>query len=371
MIWLWIAAALVSAALAALVVQRGGRAAAAAGGAIPALAVYRRQMAELDDLADRGLLAEGERRAVRAETGRRLLSAAGREEPPLKAGRPGLVVAAAAAAPLLALILYAGVGAPGFADQPFAARLADWKAADPASLSPPQMAAILRGIAKARPGDPEPLRNLALAELASGQPLEAAQAAERAIAIDPKRADLWELVGDADASAAGGDVGPDAEAAFRRALALDPTASAARYALARARIARGDVAGGLADWRALEAGLAPGDARRDGLAREIAYVAGHGALPVEAAPAGPPGGAAGVGPTQIQAMVDGLAARLKADPDDPDGWVRLVRAYGVLGETDRQGAAMAEARRRYAAKPDVLAALAAAAQAPQPAAAAR
>ena len=32
-------------------------------------------------------------------------------------------------------------------------------------------------------------------------------------------------------------------------------------------------------------------------------------------------------------MVEGLAARLKVHPDDPAGWVRLVRAYTVLGET--------------------------------------
>jgi cytochrome c-type biogenesis protein CcmH len=234
------------------------------------------------------------------------------------------------------------------------------------------MAAILRDIARARPGDPEPLRNLALAELASAQPLEAAQAAQRALAIDPRRADLWELVGDADASAANGEVGADAEDAFRHALALDPNASAARYALARAKIARGDLAGGLAGWRALAASLASDDPRRDGLAREVAYVSAHGSLPIEGAPRSPAGGgAAGVGPAQIQGMVDGLAARLKATPEDPDGWVRLVRAYGVLGETDRQGAALAEARSRYAGKPDVLAALAAAAQAPQPAAAVR
>jgi cytochrome c-type biogenesis protein CcmH len=70
-------------------------------------------------------------------------------------------------------------------------------------------------------------------------------------------------------------------------------------------------------------------------------------------------------------MVDGLAARLHAHPDEPDGWVRLVRAYGVLGETDRQGATLAEARRRYAGRADVLVALAAAASAPAPAAASR
>jgi cytochrome c-type biogenesis protein CcmH len=365
MIWLWIAAALVSAGLATLVVQRAARAAAAAGGENPALAVYRRQMAELDDLADRGLLADGERRAVRAETGRRLLAAAGREEPPPKAGRPGVVVAAAAAAPLLALIVYVVVGAPGFPDQPFAKRLAEWSHADLGALSWPQVAALMQANVKQHPGDAGRLQALAVAQLNAGQPLEAAQALQRATALAPRDAHLWELLGEVQASAANGEVGVDAQDAFRHALALDPNASAARYALARAKIAQGDVAGGLADWRALEATLAPEDPRRDGLAKEVAYVAAHGALPIEGAAESPAGGGAGgVGPAQIQGMVDGLAARLKADPDDPDGWVRLVRAYGVLGETDRQSAALAQARQRYAGKPDVLAALAAATQPP-------
>ena len=363
MIWLWIAAAAMSAGLAALVVQRAAHAAAAASGENPALAVYRRQMAELDDLAERGLLAEGERRAVRAETGRRLLTAAGRQEAPLQDSRPGVVLAAAAAAPILALIVYVAIGAPGFPDQPFKARVAAWRAADPGSLSAPQMAAILTQITRERPGDVDARRTLALAQLASGQPLEAAQAVQRAIALDPRRADLWEILGEADATAANGDIDADAQAAFQRALALDPSSAAARYGLARAKIARGDVAGGLADWRAVEASLAPDDPRRDTLGREIAQVAARGTL--ASGPSQASAGAGGpVGAAQIQGMVDGLAARLQAHPDDPDGWVRLVRAYGVLGETGRQGAALAEARRRYAGHADVLAALAAAASAP-------
>jgi cytochrome c-type biogenesis protein CcmH len=233
------------------------------------------------------------------------------------------------------------------------------------------MAAVLSQVVKQRPNDVDARRAFALAELASEQPLEAAQAAQRALAIDPRRADLWEILGEADTMAAGGDIGADAEAAFQKALALDPTSAAARYALARARIAHGDVAGGLADWRAVEASLAPDDPRRDTLGREIAYVAARGALPVGGAPQAPGGAGPAVGPPQIQAMVDGLAARLKADPDDPPGWVRLVRAYGVLGETDRQSAALAAARRRYAGHTDVLAALAAAANAAPPAAAGR
>ena len=371
MIWLWIAAALVSAGLAALVVQRAARAAAAAGGENPALNVYRRQMAELDDLADRGLLAESERRSVRAETGRRLLAAAGRAEPPLTSAQPGVVLAAAAAAPILALIVYVAIGAPGFPDQPFAGRLAEWSHADLGALSWPQVAALMQANVKQHPGDAGRLQALAVAQLNAGQPLEAAQALQRATALAPRDAHLWELLGEAQAMAAGGDIDADAQAAFRQALALDPTSAGAKYALGQARIAHGDITGGLADWRALEASLAPDDSRREGLVKEIDYVAAHGALPPAGSPENSSAAQPAVGPAQIQAMVDGLAARLKANPDDPQGWVRLVRAYGVLGEADRQAAALAEARRRYAGHADVLAALADAANAPAPTAATR
>src|SRR5580692_11434564 len=114
MIWLWIAAALVSAALATLVVQRAVSASRAQPSGNPALAVYRRQMAELDELAERGVLAEGERRSVRAETGRRLMAAAERWEAPTVNSRPLVILLAAAAVPLTAIVAYLVLGAPNF-----------------------------------------------------------------------------------------------------------------------------------------------------------------------------------------------------------------------------------------------------------------
>jgi cytochrome c-type biogenesis protein CcmH len=353
MIWLWVAAALVSAAMAALIVQRAARAANQGRGDNAALAVYRRQMAELDELADRGLIAEGEKRSVRAETGRRLLAAAERTDPPLRAARPAPILIGAAAVPLAAVAVYLAVGAPGLEDQPFAKRVADWRAADPQSLTPPEMAAVLREIAAERPADPEPLRHLAVAELSSGAPLEAEQALQRAISLAPQREDLWEMLAETSVMAANGEVTPDAVIDFRKALALNPNAPGPRYYLARARIAGGDVAGGLADWRALAASLPPRGQLQTALANEIQQVSQTGKLADQTQPEAPPQ----VGPAQIQAMVDGLAQRLAAHPDDPAGWVRLVRAYTVLGETGRRDAALAEARRRFAGRAEVIAAL--------------
>ncbi len=37
----------------------------------------------------------------------------------------------------------------------------------------------------------------------------------------------------------------------------------------------------------------------------------------------------------IRGMVDRLATRLKQDGDDVEGWLRLVRAYMVMGDRDK------------------------------------
>jgi len=65
---------------------------------------------------------------------------------------------------------------------------------------------------------------------------------------------------------------------------------------------------------------------------------------------------------QIRGMVEGLAARLGTNTDDPQGWVRLVRAWSVLGETARRDAALANARTLYKDRPEILKALDEAAQ---------
>lgn len=347
----WIAAAALSAA-AGWLMLRGARAATArAVGEDPALAVHRRQLAEIDDLAARDLLPADEVRATRAEAGRRLLAAAEAPASPFSANGRRLVLAAAIAAPLLALGVYVLTGAPGAADQPFARRLADWRHADPSSLDPPRMAALMRAIVVERPTDPEAFKNLALAELASGDAMAASGALRHAVALAPDRADLWAALGETFIAEADGEIGVDARAAFTEALRRDPTSLSARYFLARADIADGKVDAGLAGWRALLASLPVEDPSRVALAGEIATATQAGGLPrTRAAPAQPDAAA-------IRGMVEGLAERLQAAPDDPQGWVRLVRAWSVLGETAKRDAALARARGQFKGRRDVLDAL--------------
>ena len=54
----------------------------------------------------------------------------------------------------------------------------------------------------------------------------------------------------------------------------------------------------------------------------------------------------------VRGMVARLADRLKQDGSDVDGWLRLARAYLVLGERDKANAAVGEARRALASDPD-------------------
>ena len=371
----WIAAALISALIASLVLLRAAR--AAAGPATledPSLGVYRRQLTEIDDLAERGLLPDSEVRLARAEAGRRLLGAAERQP---DTGGPGAgdrrwVLAASALAPLAAIGVYMLLGSPGAADQPYKQRLAAWRAADPSTLDPPRMAAVVGMIVAEHPGKVLPLYYLAQAQLAAGEPFQAEHSLRKALLLAPNRADLWTALGELLTAEAQGEPSAASATAFERARALDPKAPIPRYNLAMTQIRNGDVSGGLATLRALAVDIPAADPARKDLEGQIAQIQRTGALPPPqaAAPdaAGTPASAAPVGGDQqafIRAMVDRLAARLAAQPDDPAGWARLIRAYAVLGDTARKNAAQARAEDLFKSRPDALAVVRQASGSPQ------
>ncbi|MDR3513229.1 MAG: c-type cytochrome biogenesis protein CcmI [Caulobacteraceae bacterium] len=376
MIVFWISAALVSAAAAALIIHRAARALRTGDGEDPALAVYKRGLSEIDDLADRGLILETERRSAHAEAARRLLAAADAPAAPPLAGRGGRVAIAVVAglAPLVAIGVYLVVGSPQVPDQPFARRLAEWRKADPSTLTPEQMAAVLQLLAQQRPNDPRVFYFLARAQLAAGDGFSAVRNLQRAIDLDPNNAELWTTLAETQMAQAGGDTpSGDALKAFQRAAQIDPAGAPARYYLARARIAGGDAAGGLAAWRALDHDLPATDPRRQPLEQDIAVVERTHALPqaVQADQGQQAQGQQAQGPSAagqqafIRSMVASLAARLKANPDDAAGWARLIRSYAVLGDAPNHAAALAQARALFKDRPNDLRLIEAASDAPQ------
>jgi cytochrome c-type biogenesis protein CcmH len=352
MVVFWTAAGLLSVAAAAVIFLRAARSAAESGLADPTLDVYRRQLTEIDDLAERGLMEAGERDAARAEAARRLLVAADgpRAGWTDSAAQRPVVLAAAAAVGVLTLAGYLFLGQPGSPDQPLQRRVEAWASSQITDLDAPQLAAVLRQALKVRP-EAEGFRFLALAEAQSGNPAAAAKALRRAVALAPGRADLWEMLGLSLISGAGGEVTPDARDALATALRLAPGSLVSRFHLARARAASGDREGGIRDLRAIASDLPAGDPRRADIETAIREAQ---------APAGP--AVDGPASEMIGRMVSGLAERLQANPDDPEGWIRLVRSYAVLGDTAKRDAALDQARRRYSGTPDILGRLEAAAR---------
>lgn len=400
-------AAVVLSALAALLILQRAAVAARRTDTDPTLAVYRRQLSEIDDLAERGLLADAELRAAKAEAARRLLNVRA-EAPAAEAAAPASVskslrlwiLAGAVVAPAIALGLYVWLGSPGSPDQPFADRLKGWTQSDPGQLTAPQMAAVLETVAKSRPNDAEPLTFLARAQAASGQVAAAAETMRKATRLEPNVPELWSNLGILLLMQGQGEETEPAQAAFRRAVQLDPKDAPARYHLARAKLAAGNVQEGLAGWRALAADLPEGDPQRLQLEQEIdatakagrlvatlprpqqqqADAGGPGADPNAVVGAltgqsnagvaspeqgGPPAAAGGDQKAFINSMVARLEERLKANPNDVAGWSRLIRSYAVLGEPDKMKTALDQAHKIFKSNPEALKQVDSAMAAPQ------
>lgn len=263
----WIMTALL-AALAGLLVLAGARRGADAGEAVtPDLAVA--ELSELDRLKARGLLDEAGWAAARAEAGRRILSGQ-REAAPVGEGAADRfwVLGGIGVAVVGSVGLYMAVGTPGLPDQAYERRVDEW-AGQLDTLQPPQVAAVVARIAEERPNDHEVLTMLGEARARAGDPIGAASAYRRAVAVQPEDAQSWARLGEVLVRANQGAIGGDAEAAFRRALSLDPNQGGARYFLGEAALARGDTATVREMWLPLIAALDPSDAGRADLTARL------------------------------------------------------------------------------------------------------
>ncbi len=330
------------------------------------------QLADIDAQERAGTVNAVEAAALRIETKRRLLVESVGERParPLGTGALGqIAVAVAVLVTLGGTLLYSRLGSPeGPAAAlpeaaPAVAAVAAPAPAGDAAVS--QLIATLESRLKANPADPEGWRMLGWSRYSLGQFAGAADAYTHAATMAPGRADLQSALGEALTLAANGTVTPAAKAAFDRAVATDSADARAVYFQGVARDQAGDHAGAVDTWVALLKSAPAGAPWAPDVRRTLTQVAGQagisltGRLPTDTAAttiAPPPLGTAppSIGalpqPTESQAaavramapdaqkamirqMVDGLAARLKASPQDPDGWLRLIRARMVQGDT--------------------------------------
>jgi cytochrome c-type biogenesis protein CcmH len=367
------------------------------------LRVYRDQLKEIDRDAARGLIAAEEAERLRSEVSRRILAA----DTALTSGTASASAAkgpikAMAALTALGLIggaygLYLQIGAPGYGDLSLKDRIAmaeeirqtrpsqaDVEGQVPPFTAPQVDANFLtlmerlRSAVAERPNDLQGHVLLARNEAVLGNFTAAYKAQGQILSIKGDTATAQDYADYADLMilAAGGYVSPEAETALNAAFARDQNNGPTRYyvGLMFAQTGRPDRAFRL--WDAL---LKEGPPTAPWIApireqiEEMAQRAGvRYTLPAdEAAPSGQPPVAGLPGPTgqdienaaqmsdaerkeMIGSMVARLSDRLATEGGEPAEWARLIGALGVLGETERARAILAEAQEKFLGQTEAL-----------------
>ncbi|CAO3408124.1 c-type cytochrome biogenesis protein CcmI [Azospirillum largimobile] len=373
----WILAAVLTAAVLLLIVPPLLRSGAAAPDREAFdREVYRDQLDELERDRARGLINDAQAEAAKAEIARRMLATAEKGAAAATPAAPRssrvLAVLLALVLPLGALSVYGLYGRPDLPAQPLASRNLEQERGGPPKTVLAAMDKLKAQLAE-NPNDLQGWLILGQAYAKMGRNADAAEALRHAVTLNKDDVELQGLFGETLVSANDGMVPEEAVKAFDAVLAKEPKDPRARFFAALARYQAGDRKDALDRWSALMA-ESPADAPwvpvlRDQI-REAAIALDLDPakvtpqpLPAEQKPAGPvaqgqngQAGQAGEGQSQdemIRGMVAGLAARLDADPSDVDGWLKLARSYGVLGEPEKALEAARKARERAPDRADV------------------
>lgn len=313
------------------------------------LEVYRDQLAELERDASRGLIQPAEAEEARAEIARRILrlgdvgqantsqaDAPGTRQP----SRAARLVATSAVlvVPLLSWGLYSQLGSPDLPSQPLAERLAK----NPADSSVDELVARAEAHLAADPSDGRGWDVLAPIYLRLQRFSDAVTAYRNAIRLDGDTAAREAGLGEAIANAAGGIVSADAQSAFEQALKLDPANQKAAFYLAMALAQEGRLAEATAAWQKMLGLLPPDSPWRGAVQQALAEAANRSVAsgePAKGPDAAAVDAASSMAPQDRQAMIDtmvaGLDEKLRQNPRDTEGWMRLIRSYVVLGKADQ------------------------------------
>jgi cytochrome c-type biogenesis protein CcmH len=346
-----------------------GRAPAAGGSD---LAVYRDQLEEIErDRAD-GRIGHDEFEAARVEVSRRLLGAAAAApqtgstetggtdtDPPPSRRRVAALAGAAVLLPLFAVPFYAELGSPGLPGAPLASR----GAVTQQEASIDVLIARIERHLEERPDDGRGWEVIAPVYLRLERYEDAVKARRNALKLLGSTAQREVDFGSALTMAAGGVVTADAKAAFDRATAIEPDNIQAMFFLGVAAQQDGHDAEAARIWHDLIAKAPPGAPWIPLVRERLARVAPDPPQP-QPQPAAPGPSASDMAAAQdmtpearaqfINSMVERLANRLHENPADVDGWLRLLRAYKVMGDRDKARAAANEARDALAREPEKL-----------------
>jgi cytochrome c-type biogenesis protein CcmH len=333
--------------------------------------VYKDQLLEIDADLERGLLSEDQGEAARTEIKRRMLAAADSSDAvkePAASGSNGLLIAAISLfVPVGAVLLYLNLGNPDQPDQPLAERKANTMTAqseqDQEIL---EATAKLAQHLKSNPDDLRGWRLLGRTYLTQGRYGDSAAALGSAYKLAGDDPDVVVDYAEALTLAAQSKVTDQSRDLFNKVLSLDPTNPKSRYYLGMYAVQHGDIRGAMQEWvdlaamsppdapwlqildqqierAAEESGIDPvtiePSAEAKALAIKVREAMAKAQAEQQAAPAptnadvkAALGMSEGDRSEMIRSMVQRLADRMKEEPTK-DGWLRLEKAYRVLGET--------------------------------------
>jgi len=190
--------------------------------------------------------------------------------------------------------------------------------------------------------------------VALGQPERAMTLFEEIIEANPDNIDLLLSYGETLSQINQGNISGKAEQLFEKASQIEPSNPRAEYNLAQYDIQQGQFQKAY-DRLAILLENAPAEAPWITQVRQRMNVAAEslGKAPRQPAMASPTAEqveqvtnmSASDQSAFIRSMVDGLAEKLKENPDDLEGWLNLARSYGVLEEWQNSADAYEQAIR--------------------------
>ncbi len=320
--------------------------------AVGEVAVYRDQLRELERDKKLGLIGGEEADYARAEIGRRLIAASaeakGTKEP--KSGRHLLAQAfIIVCLPAIGLGLYTLTGSPGMPSEPLAARLAN-----PGNNLELLVAKVERHLAQ-NPDDGAGWDVLAPIYFKMSRYGDAELAYRNAIRLLGQSPERMIGLGETMTAENDGIVTADARSAFERAVKLGSANPRAAFYIALSLEQEGKRDEARAAFEAL-AKASPADAPWLPLVNEhIAANTGEAKPeapgdPTAADVAAAQGMSTGDRMEMIRGMVAGLDAKLKENPNNFEGWMRLVRSYAMLKEPENAVAALKSALAAFPAE---------------------
>ena len=331
--------------------------------------IYRDQLEALERDLARGVISAADCEASRDELQMRLLDDTQEERPAARPAPGTSIWTGGRTAAVIALILPLGaagmywwLGAPQ-AINPAAAQKAHQDQVG-------QMVDALAARLKANPDNPKGWAMLARSYKVMGKFAEAEEAFVKAGDLVNTEPDLLVDYADLLAVRANNNIEGKPLELVNKALALNPQHPMGLMMSGVAAYRRSDFKLAVAQWEKLLTLLDPDSPDAQQVEADIADARTKAGLPVaKTAPRANPGGtgseagklppvdpaaAGAMTPEKINQMVDALAARQKANPDDLAGWARLAHAYKVQGRLAEAEEAYAKAGKLVDTDPDLL-----------------